>query len=108
MENTAPYYEYSRFPTHVNPFLQNNEPFAYYLSLSPPGISTPPENHSPGQRASPLVGRRLSVSENSAFVKFPPRHHMLLEAGISTTEGWPSEVKESKEAALALASLQHK
>lgn len=109
--NGSPYYEYSRFPTRaVSVYPQNNESFSYYLSLSPPGIGTTPHHgQSPRQCISPLLGR-LNTSENSAFVKpSPGQNRMGFDDGINTTDGWPCEIKDgSNEAALALASLQHK
>ncbi|KAK3746762.1 hypothetical protein QZH41_013591 [Actinostola sp. cb2023] len=106
--NVAGPYAYPRLqPPRAFHFAQNNaESLAYYLNMSPPGLATPPNDHSPVHHISPLIGRQLNVSDNSAFVRFSPR---LNSIHGQASNGWPAcEVIESKDAAFALASLQHK
>ena len=106
--NVAGPYAYPRLqPPRAFHFAQNNaEALAYYLNMSPPGLATPPNDHSPVHHISPLIGRQLNVSDNSAFVRFSPR---LNSIHGQVSNGWPAcEVIESKDAAFALASLQHK
>jgi len=88
-----------------NPNIPTEAMTTAFLVTMSPNLS-PQYTHSPlHRRVSPV--NQLSVSDNSAFVRISPQSNQIHGA---ISDVWPAscEVGDPKEAAYALASLQHK